>query len=179
MEFLLADDGSDEDHEIEVEEPTTNKAIVAVKGIWTEESDEDEDEGKQASSSSSSSQSAPSSSSLPKADDLFATVSSTFAPIAVAKTLATFSREIEVVEPVKPVEIPEKKAAVTAPPPLPPAAAVEKRNSTAMTGKDRDKDKETAKDRVKRQRLAGQSGIGSDFKTWKSEEEMRQRQQYD
>ena len=178
MEFLLADDGSDEDREIEEEEPTTNKAIVAVKGIWTEESDEDEDEGKHASSSSSS-QSAPSSSSLPKADDLFATVSSTFAPIAVAKTLATFSREIEVVEPVKPVEIPEKKAAVTAPPPLPPAAAVEKRNSTVMAGKDRDKDKESAKDRVKRQRMAGQSGIGSDFKTWKSEEEMRQRQQYD
>lgn len=177
MEFLLADEGSDEDHEIEVEAPTINKAIVAVKGIWTEESDdEDEDEeGKQASSSSN--RSAPSSSSLPKVDDLFATVSSTFAPIAVKKTLATFSREIEVVEPVKSVEIPEKKAVVTAPPP--PPAAVEKRNSTAMTGKDRDKDKETAKDRVKRQRLAGQSGIGSDFKTWKSEEEMRQRQQYD
>jgi hypothetical protein len=25
----------------------------------------------------------------------------------------------------------------------------------------------------------GQSGIGSDFKTWKSDEEMKQRQQYD
>ena len=30
-----------------------------------------------------------------------------------------------------------------------------------------------------RQRLGGQSGIGSDFKVWKSDEEMRQRQQYD
>lgn len=39
--------------------------------------------------------------------------------------------------------------------------------------------KETAKDRVKKQRLAGQSGIGSDFKEWRSEEEMRQRQMYD
>ena len=35
------------------------------------------------------------------------------------------------------------------------------------------------KERVKRQRLAGQSGIGSDFKSWKSEEEMKQRQMYD
>lgn len=43
----------------------------------------------------------------------------------------------------------------------------------------RDKKGESAKDRVKRQRLAGQSGIGSDFRTWKSDEEMRQRQQYD
>jgi hypothetical protein len=34
-------------------------------------------------------------------------------------------------------------------------------------------------DRVKRQRLGGQSGIGSDFREWRSEEEMRQRQQYD
>lgn len=32
---------------------------------------------------------------------------------------------------------------------------------------------------VKNQRLKGQSGIGEDFKTWKSEEEMRLRQQYD
>ena len=43
----------------------------------------------------------------------------------------------------------------------------------------KEKDKDSAKDRVKRQRLNGQSGIGTDFKTWKSEEEMRQRQQYD
>ena len=35
------------------------------------------------------------------------------------------------------------------------------------------------KDKVKQQRLAGQSGIGSDFKEWKSEEEMRMRQQFD
>jgi hypothetical protein len=35
---------------------------------------------------------------------------------------------------------------------------------------------ETAKDRVKRQRLAGQTGIEGG---WKSEEHMRQRQLYD
>ena len=43
----------------------------------------------------------------------------------------------------------------------------------------RAEDKETAKDRVKRQRMSGQSGIGEDFKTWRSEEEMRLRQTYD
>lgn len=32
---------------------------------------------------------------------------------------------------------------------------------------------------VKQQRLRGQSGIGSDFRTWKTEEEMRMRQQFD
>ncbi|KAJ1454557.1 hypothetical protein M885DRAFT_521843 [Pelagophyceae sp. CCMP2097] len=37
----------------------------------------------------------------------------------------------------------------------------------------------SAKDRTKAQRLNGQSGIGENFKVWRSEEEMRQRQQYD
>lgn len=35
------------------------------------------------------------------------------------------------------------------------------------------------KERVKHQRLAGQSGIGSDFRTWRTEEEMRLRQSID
>lgn len=34
-------------------------------------------------------------------------------------------------------------------------------------------------DRVKKQRSSGQSGLGSDFRTWRSEDEMRQRQQFD
>lgn len=34
-------------------------------------------------------------------------------------------------------------------------------------------------DRVKHQRLSGQAGIGSDFREWRSEEEMRLRQHYD
>ncbi|KNC77070.1 hypothetical protein SARC_10463 [Sphaeroforma arctica JP610] len=37
----------------------------------------------------------------------------------------------------------------------------------------------SGKERVKRQRLAGQSGIGEDFKGWKSEGEMLLRQQFD
>ena len=36
-----------------------------------------------------------------------------------------------------------------------------------------------AKERTKQQRLAGQSGIGDDFRVWRSEEEMRMRQQFD
>ncbi|CAN0260651.1 unnamed protein product, partial [Ectocarpus sp. 12 AP-2014] len=41
------------------------------------------------------------------------------------------------------------------------------------------KEKTSAKDKVKGQRLKGQSGIGSDFRTWKSDLEMTMRQQYD
>eukprot|EP00903_Cladosiphon_okamuranus_P005404 g5392.t1 len=41
------------------------------------------------------------------------------------------------------------------------------------------KDKMSAKDKVKGQRLKGQSGIGSDFRTWKSDLEMTMRQEYD
>lgn len=40
-------------------------------------------------------------------------------------------------------------------------------------------EKISAKDKVKGQRLKGQSGIGSDFRTWKSDLEMTMRQQYD
>lgn len=44
----------------------------------------------------------------------------------------------------------------------------------------RDKgDRATGKERVKQQRLNGQSGIGDHFKVWRSEEEMRLRQTYD
>ncbi|OQR84768.1 hypothetical protein ACHHYP_12975 [Achlya hypogyna] len=43
----------------------------------------------------------------------------------------------------------------------------------------KDGNKVSGKDRVKAQRLRGQSGIGSDFRGWKSETEMQLRQQYD
>jgi len=42
-----------------------------------------------------------------------------------------------------------------------------------------DKDKMSGKDKVKRQRERGHSGIGEDFKTWKTEDEMKMRQQFD
>ncbi|KAF1316514.1 hypothetical protein FI667_g15345, partial [Globisporangium splendens] len=41
------------------------------------------------------------------------------------------------------------------------------------------KEKKDAKERVKAQRSKGQAGIGSDFRSWKSEAEMQMRQQYD
>eukprot|EP00644_Phytophthora_capsici_P001039 jgi/Phyca11/529462/estExt2_fgenesh1_pm.C_PHYCAscaffold_430075 len=41
------------------------------------------------------------------------------------------------------------------------------------------RDKKDAKERVKNQRVKGQAGIGSDFRSWKSETEMAMRQQFD
>ncbi|RLN90976.1 hypothetical protein BBJ28_00006426 [Nothophytophthora sp. Chile5] len=41
------------------------------------------------------------------------------------------------------------------------------------------REKKEAKDRVKGQRLKGQAGIGTEFRSWKSETEMAMRQQFD
>ncbi|KAJ1432516.1 hypothetical protein B484DRAFT_429868, partial [Ochromonadaceae sp. CCMP2298] len=61
-----------------------------------------------------------------------------------------------------------------------PAPSAHTSATLATSKKAPDSEKiDSAKDRVKRQRLNGQSGIGTDFKSWKSEEEMRQRQMYD
>lgn len=38
--------------------------------------------------------------------------------------------------------------------------------------------KEIFKEKMKRQRLKGQSGIGDHFRTWRSEAEMKMRQEY-
>lgn len=38
--------------------------------------------------------------------------------------------------------------------------------------------REKIKEKMKRQRLSGQSGIGEDFRRWRSDEEMVMRQQY-
>ena len=59
-----------------------------------------------------------------------------------------------------------------APPPPPPKPAAKR------GGGDRSA-KPTGKERVKQQRLNGQSGIGDHFRVWRSEEEMRMRQTYD
>lgn len=55
---------------------------------------------------------------------------------------------------------------------------VERKAAEGGTGKD-GKGKITAKERVKGQRLKGQSGIGSDFRVWKSDLEMTMRQEFD
>ena len=63
--------------------------------------------------------------------------------------------------------------------PAAPAAAPP-RGGPQAGGRKRDKpDRVNAKERVKQQRLNGQSGIGENFKVWRSEEEMRLRQHYD
>ena len=60
-----------------------------------------------------------------------------------------------------------------APPPPPPPRPAAKRGSGDRSAKP------TGKERVKQQRLNGQSGIGDHFRVWRSEEEMRMRQTYD
>ena len=60
-----------------------------------------------------------------------------------------------------------------APPPPPPPKPAAKRGSGDRSAKP------TGKERVKQQRLNGQSGIGDHFRVWRSEEEMRMRQTYD
>lgn len=55
---------------------------------------------------------------------------------------------------------------------------VERKAAAGGAGKDV-KGKMTAKERVKGQRLKGQSGIGSDFRVWKSDLEMTMRQEFD
>jgi len=64
------------------------------------------------------------------------------------------------------------------PPPraTPPAAARASAGAGAKRGAERGPD---AKERAKHQRLTGQSGIGEDFKTWRTEQEMQLRQHYD
>ena len=60
------------------------------------------------------------------------------------------------------------------------AAAAPVANPTrAAQAKKNEKPRINAKEKVKNQRLCGQSGIGDDFKVWKSDEEMRMRQQFD
>ena len=61
------------------------------------------------------------------------------------------------------------------------ANMAEKRSQAAMLKAIEDDNKKTVafKDRAKHQRLSGQSGIGADFRTWRTDEEMALRQQFD
>ncbi|EGB06461.1 hypothetical protein AURANDRAFT_65623 [Aureococcus anophagefferens] len=73
-----------------------------------------------------------------------------------------------------------RPAAPAAAPPPAAARAAPPRGGPQAGGRKRDKpDRVNAKERVKQQRLNGQSGIGENFKVWRSEEEMRLRQHYD
>lgn len=81
-------------------------------------------------------------------------------------------------EEARKVRAPPSKVTTTNPKVNRTATAAAAPNNAALNRKQA-ADKESAKDKVKRQRLSGQSGIGSDFKEWRSEEFMKQRQQYD
>lgn len=61
----------------------------------------------------------------------------------------------------------------------PPQDVSGKKRSRAPEAPPAKKDKLDAKERVKAQRTKGQAGIGSDFRSWKSETEMSMRQQFD
>lgn len=51
--------------------------------------------------------------------------------------------------------------------------------STSSASAAKEGDRLTFKDRTKKQRIAGQSGIGEDFRVWRTDEEMVLRQQID
>ena len=50
---------------------------------------------------------------------------------------------------------------------------------SSTSGKDQEDGVNLHRERIKNKRLKGQSGIGEDFRVWRSDEEMRLRQQFD
>ena len=206
MEFLQ-DTGNDDDDlessaagDIDADEKLIK--VAAVMSKWVDCSDDDDDDDDSARNASQIN-SRDSTGYLPRANDLFSSIIPQFS----LENLRTKNEEIiksKNYVPTEPTIIPiatfEKKkpiAAVVLRPSSDKAEPVDSRkpfleskstsSGSTVKGvtpkpqvpKQKEVEKDTAKDRVKRQRLSGQSGIGSDFKTWKSEEEMRQRQQYD
>lgn len=82
----------------------------------------------------------------------------------------------------------KKRPATGEPPAAEEEGTAKQRGSSAAAasgggagGKDaaQQPERKDAKERVKQQRLAGQSGIGADFRVWRTEEEMQMRYQYD
>lgn len=209
MEFLNSSDfdvDDDECDDVKIDEQCANKtnnstAVIAVRCKWTELSDEDDDDSVHGTADVIVDD-ITSSRNLPKADDLFSSVVTQFTSNGAGcregnaikpKTyvpLVMTVVEVEKVEKKKRVpsentvqlssELTAEKSGVQS---GPRTILLQTNAKGAMSRpvepKKKEIEKDTAKDRVKRQRLSGQSGIGTDFKTWKSEEEMRQRQQYD
>ena len=204
MEFLQ-DSCNDDDEEVikprgDIDADEEVGAIVAVKSKWvdcSDDSDDDDDNAGNVSQINSSDHTGY----LPGADDLFTSIIPQFSldnlrskneEIIKSKNyvpteptvipVATFEKK-KIFAAVDPKQLNEKDEAADSR----KLSSESKTSSRAVKGatpkplvpKQKEVEKDTAKDRVKRQRLSGQSGIGADFKTWKSEEEMRQRQQYD
>jgi hypothetical protein len=209
MEFLNnsdfdQDDDGDDDVKIDkqsADETNNSAAVAAVQCKWTELSDEDDSDSCDGIADAIVNDIS-SSGNLPKADDLFSSVVTQFiskegpyhgdaaikpkiyvpvevAVIEVEKIAQKKSVPTETISPFSNDSTSERSNAKSG-----PRTTLLQPNAKGATPKpiepkQKELEKDTAKDRVKRQRLSGQSGIGTDFKTWKSEEEMRQRQQYD
>ena len=100
---------------------------------------------------------------------------------AVSSTIAPFSRVISVESP----RHGETQLNPAAPLRPSPSESVLASDALAYRGTKRgvvpgrSDERINVKDRVKHQRLSGQSGIGDDFRTWRSDEEMRLRQHFD
>lgn len=189
MELLQNDSDDDDDGEIFEEEYA--KKISYVKNKWTDEqSDDNEEEEKEVEDENKIINAKPS------ANDLFSTISLQFInketvndqikPFSTEKIepeqQQNYNKSSENNKSINKVNI-QSTTATSASASTSNLKNVKIKSNIPDTreGKkgSRDNEKETAKDRVKRQRISGQSGIGADFKTWKSEEEMKQRQQYD
>mmetsp|Transcript_29126 Transcript_29126/g.27915 ORF Transcript_29126/g.27915 Transcript_29126/m.27915 type:complete len:197 (-) Transcript_29126:36-626(-) len=196
MEFLNNNDDDDDN-----DESQEDILIAPVRNKWTELSDDDEEGEIEKQSCQDTADQV--TSILPKAVDLFSSVSTKFININNTNEdhIATFASSMTVeetskyrkynptVDPVIEAKVINKSiGVVNVNTEVPKTTVADKMSSLGANKKgptrpilaaNNEKDKDTAKDRVKRQRLSGQSGIGSDFKTWKSDEEMKQRQQYD
>eukprot|EP00614_Pseudopedinella_elastica_P034570 CAMPEP_0172621118 /NCGR_PEP_ID=MMETSP1068-20121228/109157_1 /TAXON_ID=35684 /ORGANISM="Pseudopedinella elastica, Strain CCMP716" /LENGTH=183 /DNA_ID=CAMNT_0013428711 /DNA_START=56 /DNA_END=607 /DNA_ORIENTATION=- len=120
---------------------------------------------------------------LPSVDALF---SSTEGPAFLATankieafTVAPLKKKQRVDEPRSaPESVAKPNIDPTARPAAPSAPAAAKPLAKLPESKP-EKQRLNRKERVKEQRLKGQSGIGEDFKTWRTEDEMRMRQHYD
>jgi hypothetical protein len=207
MEFLQASDDDDNDEERnprgdrDADDEAT--AVVAVKSKWvdcSDDSDDDDDNAGNVSQINSSDHTGY----LPRANDLFSSVIPQFSlenlrsknegiiksknyvpteptviPVATFEKKKTFAAVVPKQSNEKEEAVDSRKLSTESKTSSMGASAVKGATPKPLVPKQKEVDKDTAKDRVKRQRLSGQSGIGADFKTWKSEEEMRQRQQYD
>ena len=204
MEFLqdADDDEIESSSKGDIDADEKGSKVAAVMSKWIDCSDDDDDDDDNAGNVSEIN-SRDHTGYLPRADDLFTSIIPQFS----LENLRSKNDEIiksKNYVPTEPIVIPivttEKKkriAAVVLRPSNEEGEFVDSRKPSLVSKssssgstikgatpkplvpKQKEMEKDTAKDRVKRQRLSGQSGIGADFKTWKSDEEMRQRQQYD
>lgn len=193
MEFLQDSDGEEKDDNVAREVVVEHDIVAPIRSIWTELSDsEDEDDIVVSTELQGESNGF-----LPSANELLSSVVTQFAGKSSRDNsnatiqLKTYVPAVSAVAEVpfvhrkkpSPVGIlivsDSKVEIMTGPRTTSLGLKTIGALSKPVEHKSKEAEKDSAKDRVKRQRLNGQSGIGSDFKTWKSEEEMKQRQQYD